>query len=367
MKNKFPTRYTSVAIALHWLVALLVITLIAVGLTMDRLPLSPLKFEIFQLHKSIGLTVLLLVVARLAWRLTHRPPVLPAGTKGWEKGLAHATHWSLYLLLLAMPLFGWIFSDAAGYHPSLFGLPVPVLSSQNPETANTFKQLHEFGGYTILTLLVLHVGAALKHHFLKKDDVLQRMLPRWITIPRLFALALPMLLLSPAARAEIWNINPSASSLGFIASFNGEPVRGTFKNWNGRIFFDAKNLSASDINISVSTGSVSTGEMGRDKTLQSPDWFNTAQFPNAVFTCTNISALGNPGAYLANGTLSIGGMSKPLQFPFRLEITDDKARMRADIPLSRLAFNVGKGVWQTSTQIADTVTVTVVLNATKSK
>lgn len=367
MKPARPERYTPIAQLLHWLMAALILGQLAVGLYMKGLPLTPTKFEIYQMHKSFGLAILLLVLVRLSWRLTHRPPVL-SNVPAWEKGIAHATHWTLYLLMLALPLSGWYFSDAEGYHPSLFGLPVPILATAGAANGHFWEEFHEIGAFILAGLVGLHIAAALKHHFFDKDNVLLHMLPTWLNIPRRFwVLTAAALLLASAAQAQVWNINPGASSLGFIASFNGQPITGTFKNWNGKIYFDPNNLPASDIAITIPTAGVSTGEWGRDQTLQSPEWFDTKQFPNASFTCTSISPGAAPETYIASGTLSLAGVTKPLSFPFKLAITADKARMTANIPLSRTERNVGKGVWQTSYQIADTVTVTVVLNATKAK
>lgn len=180
---KIPSRYTAPAIALHWVIALLVITLLIMGLVMDSLPLMA-KFQAIQIHKSLGLTVLLLVALRVMWRFTHPAPMLPKGTPMWQSAIAHTTHGLLYALMVLMPLTGWLFSDAAGYHPNLFGLPVPVLTGTNRDWAHLVKEFHELGGNLFWVLLVLHVGAALQHHLFLKDDILTRMVPSFIKLPR---------------------------------------------------------------------------------------------------------------------------------------------------------------------------------------
>jgi cytochrome b561 len=176
MKN--PTRYTSTAIGLHWLIALLIIVMLGVGLYMVRLPDAMPKFQLIQLHKSIGITVLGLVALRLLWRFTHPAPMLPKAMPQWQKAVAHASHYLLYILMVAMPLSGWIMSDAAGYHPNWFGLSVPQLASQNPELSKTLAMAHGYGAYLLIVLLCLHIGAALQHHFWDNDDILKRMLPK---------------------------------------------------------------------------------------------------------------------------------------------------------------------------------------------
>ncbi len=167
-------RYSTVAMWFHWVIAALVILNLAIGLLHDALPGQSMP-----LHKSIGLTVLALTAARVAWRLGHRPPPLPAHTPGWERGAAHATHWLLYLLMIAMPVTGWLMvSGSAQRRPldwfGLFDLPyLPVGAA-----AGGFgHEAHEILGWLMLALVVLHVGAALRHRLILRDRVLARMAP----------------------------------------------------------------------------------------------------------------------------------------------------------------------------------------------
>ena len=172
--------YTATAKVLHWAMALLVFGMLASGLIMEEMGFSPLKFQIIQTHKSIGLVVLMLLVMRLSWRLTHPAPMLPEGLPQWQKMAAHGTHALLYALMLFMPVSGWLMSDAAGYHPTLFGLPVPLmLAEPNREWARFLGDVHEWGGNLLIALLVMHIGAALMHAW-RKDGLMGRMLPRGI-------------------------------------------------------------------------------------------------------------------------------------------------------------------------------------------
>jgi cytochrome b561 len=179
-------RYTIVAIAFHWLIALGVLLLIAIGLAMTKLGLTPMRqFQLYQLHKSIGITVLLLSALRLAWRFWHRPPPLPAAMPRLEKRAAHAAHWVLYGLIIGMPLTGWAMVSASKYNiPTvLYGLvPWPHLPgfatlSNKAVVEAALKQVHGYGAWMLIALLVLHVGAALRHHFALRDDTLWQMLP----------------------------------------------------------------------------------------------------------------------------------------------------------------------------------------------
>lgn len=175
-------RYDPVAITLHWVMAALILGLLVMGFVMTALkPGSPLQFQLYQGHKSVGITVLVLTLLRLGWRLAHRPPPLPDGMPGWERLAAQVGHATLYVLMLAMPLVGWAVVSTSPFNiPTvLFGaIPLPHLPL--PREINTAaKLLHQGGAWTMIATLAGHVGAALRHHHLLGDDVLRRMLPRF--------------------------------------------------------------------------------------------------------------------------------------------------------------------------------------------
>lgn len=172
------TRYGAVAIALHWLVAAALVALYWIGWEMVDLPLGPDKLRLYALHKSIGLTVLLVAIARLLWRATHRPPALPADIAPWQKTVSAITHWSLYALLLLIPLTGWVLNGTTGFPLSWFGVvSVPNLVGAMPDWKNSAAFVHEFFGKILLALVALHVAGALHHHFVLRDAILTRMVP----------------------------------------------------------------------------------------------------------------------------------------------------------------------------------------------
>lgn len=172
------TRYTRTAISLHWLVALGIIGTFTLGFYMADLPLSPNKLKLYSWHKWAGVTLFLLALLRLGWRLTHPAPPLPAGTPGWQVLMAHVTHWALYFLMLAIPVSGWLMSSAQGFPVVWFGIvPLPDLVGRDKALGELFLQMHVIMNYTLLTLVALHAAAALKHHFIDRDDILRRMLP----------------------------------------------------------------------------------------------------------------------------------------------------------------------------------------------
>lgn len=174
-----PTRWSHAIQLLHWLTVALIIALGTVGLWMKGLPRGPDKISVYALHKSMGLTVLALTLIRLALRARGAAPVLPEGMPRWQRVVAHGMQVLLYLLLLAMPLTGWIFNSAAGFPLRWFGLiGLPALGAADPERKELFELLHWAFFWTLATAILMHAGAALQHHFRNKDDILRRMLPR---------------------------------------------------------------------------------------------------------------------------------------------------------------------------------------------
>jgi cytochrome b561 len=171
-------RYTRTAMTLHWLIALILFGMFALGLYMTELPLSPTKLKLYSYHKWAGVTVFLLVLLRLGWRITHVPPALPASTPGWQVKAAAAGHHLLYLLMVAAPLSGWLMSSAKGFQTVWFGvLPLPDLLAKDEALGETLLQAHRFLNYFFIAVVAGHVMAALKHQFIDRDGLLSRMLP----------------------------------------------------------------------------------------------------------------------------------------------------------------------------------------------
>ncbi len=173
--------YSRVAIALHWAIALMILSLVGFGFLMTQ-EWMPNRFAIYQWHKSFGILVLVLSLFRLIWRLGHKPPPLPSDMKTWEVAAAKVTHIGFYVLMIAMPLLGWAMVSASKLpieNKLFYLIPLPDLPGVTPSDALTdrFKLLHEIGAKLILLLFVLHVGGALKHHFVAKDGTLARMIP----------------------------------------------------------------------------------------------------------------------------------------------------------------------------------------------
>jgi len=182
------SQYTRTAMLLHWIIAVLIIGNVLLGLSADSLPDDWVR-PVIDTHKSIGITVLGLALMRILWRASHRPPPLPRDFPRWERAAAHVAHFLLYLLMIGLPLSGWMhdsaWKDAATHPMSLFGLiPWPrigLIMNLDPAVKeplhNQFGALHTWLGYALYALLAMHIGGALKHQWIDRQSVLKRMVP----------------------------------------------------------------------------------------------------------------------------------------------------------------------------------------------
>ncbi|HJV43850.1 YceI family protein [Caulobacter sp.] len=426
------TRYTTVAIFLHWLIAAAIIFQVIIGWRMGDGPKgSPTTFALFQLHKSIGFTILLLSLARLAWRLVNPAPLAPAGQPKWERLAAKAVHVGFYVIMIGLPLTGWILvSTSRVVVPTLWWgvIPWPHLPGL-PELAAAPKHAwHEVGeiGHGVLVkltylLLVLHLGAVAKHQVLDKDEVFPNMAPGakpglkeprlWLAVAGFAAVVAAGYLFTPtikvakpadpappaeaaapvapaapapteqaapvpdtakpetAAAAPVpalkdpvaWTVQKGAS-LAFSATWSGNPIEGRFTRWTADILFSPEALDRSKLTVAVDMASAATGDAQRDESLPSGDFFDTAEHPKAIFTASKFRKTAE-GKYVADGTLDLRGVKKPLSLPFSLKIDGDTATARGVTTLDRTTFGVGQGEWASTDEIAAKVKVSFSLTA----
>jgi cytochrome b561 len=171
-----------VAKSFHWLIAIGIVGMLIVGFIMVGMENSPTKMTVYGFHKATGATLLVLIIMRLSWRLVNPIPQLPNSLHPLHHRMAKLSPIVLYTLLLLMPLSGFTLSEAAGYPINVYGLfTLPMILPKNPELSKFAATIHQYGAYTFIGILVLHVSAALYHHFVLKTNVLKRMLPSWLT------------------------------------------------------------------------------------------------------------------------------------------------------------------------------------------
>lgn len=175
IKNGF-NHFGVVAIFLHWIMAILLIALVGLGLYMVRIPISAEKLKLYGWHKEFGILALMLVLVRLTWRLTNTTPSLMS-LPWWERYAARAAHWAFYVLMFLIPISGWLITSAAGLPVSFFGwFTLPNLVTANENQRLLFMEVHEWLAYALIVVFCMHVGGALKHYLINRDDIMQRMI-----------------------------------------------------------------------------------------------------------------------------------------------------------------------------------------------
>lgn len=170
------TRFGIIAILLHWIMAILIVGLLALGLYMTNIPISVQKLKLYGWHKEFGILALMLLIVRLTWRLRNTTPSLN-GLRRWETIAARVVHGAFYILMLVLPISGWLITSAAGLPVSFFGwFLLPNLIDANTTQRLLFTEIHEWLSYALIAVFCMHVSAALKHYFINKDTIMQRML-----------------------------------------------------------------------------------------------------------------------------------------------------------------------------------------------
>ena len=169
-------RYNPISVVFHWLMAAIIVATWSIAIVVSDMPLSPARITGYSWHKWLGVTVFFLVLLRLVWRATHPAPQLEIKMPVWQERAMQLTHFALYLLMIVIPLVGWLMSSAKGYTVNYFGLfELPDLLSKDKALGHQLKDLHEYLADMLVALVCLHVLAALKHQFIDRDGLLSRM------------------------------------------------------------------------------------------------------------------------------------------------------------------------------------------------
>ncbi|MEM7459859.1 MAG: cytochrome b/b6 domain-containing protein [Pseudomonadota bacterium] len=397
-------RYSSVAITLHWLIAIAIIGMIFGGWYMSDLPDgAPGQYFLYQMHKSIGITILLLTVARIIWRVMNPPPPLPDEMNGLEKTASHLVHLGFYGLMIALPLTGWLYSSVSvklDVPTVLYGLiswpDVPFVDGLKTEDASGIVNfIHGRLAWVALLLLALHVAGAIKHELSAEDGVLKRMIPGLFgkadkpAAPgrgavTAFGSALGLLVLvagaSPvlsalsgsgapvsadAAFEPNWTVNTEASSITFSGTHDGNVFTGSFANWDAAIQFDPEAPSDAEVRVSVSTTSADASQKLYADSLPSPEWFNTAAFSTASVEILDIAETG-PGTYSSTARLTLKDLTVDTDFPFSLAIDGGTAQMTGQAIFQRTPLDLGQSSDPNADWVSEDVTVDVVVEAART-
>lgn len=423
-------RYSRVAIALHWLIALSVIAMVPMGLWMSDAIADPAQqqaaYQAFQLHKSIGLTILVLTLFRLGWRLSHPVPPLPHGMKTWERLAARGTHAAFYALMLALPLTGWIYVSTGwsapmdqplGVATSWFGLVgIPHLPGIVDAPAEVRREIpfqalgaHSLMAWGGVVLFFLHAGAALKHYFIDRDGVLAQMLPflaraqeetahgtngtrSWAWAPGILlalglgiagwnlsqptgpvpdqgaapapAISSPIDTAVTPGTAHFWTIDHSRSAIAFAGTHAGAPFTGRFEDWEGHIWFNPDDLEGSRATVLVRVASARTGDATQEGSLNDGEWFDPGNFPIARFDADSFARRPD-GQFEATGILRIKNATVPVVLAFSYVPTGNMARVEGQVALDRTALDLGMASDAGAQWISRLIDVTISVTASR--
>ncbi|TCL09176.1 cytochrome b561 [Shimia isoporae] len=388
--------YGSVAKTFHWLTALFILSALALGFiahnaAYENAEQLAFKATLFSLHKTVGLAAFFTAVLRILWAFTQPRPKLLNGNHRVESLAAETAHWLLYGAMVLVPLTGWMHhASTTGFAPIWwpFGQSLPFVP-KDPDLASTLGALHYSFMIVLVLTLLAHIGGALKHAIIDKDDTLARMLPGshpskrppsaqpghvkpataafavWVLV---FAFGVygPQQETVPQSSgielAEVqsgWAVE--SGTLGITVSQFGSEVSGRFGNWTADIDFDEARASddLGSVTVQIAVDSLTLGSV-TDQAL-GPDYLNAMAHPTAEFTAA-ISTLET--SYVAKGNLTLNGQSVPLDLPFDLEIAGDKATMSGELVLDRRAFHVGDSMTDESS-LGFSVTVSIALTANR--
>lgn len=387
--------YTETARWLHWLVVAAIILQYVLAELAEQAAVSGSVIQQLALlahHKSVGMTILVLALARLLWRWRHQPPPLPTQTPAWQRLVANLTHWGLYGLLLALPITGWLMSSASAYTVSWFNvLQLPDLIGPNETNKALLQEVHEWLAGGMFVLALLHLGAAVKHALVDRDQILQQMSSTWALAAAVVVLgagglfllpsstrtptavvtqdagpARPAASASPSApidpRVPKWQLDLATSHIEFTAEQAGAPFSGRWQDWRAEVRFDPEQLDASSARVIIRTAAVSTDDDDRDNNLREREFFDTSNFPEAIFSASDFAQ--TEQGFVARGHLEIKGLRLPLDFHFNISQTDERITLEGNAQIDRLMFNVGTGDWQDTTWVGQYVEVMVLVSAT---
>jgi cytochrome b561 len=349
-------RWGAVTQLMHWTVVALIIAQFTIASIAEDLPLGMQKLAWLARHKSVGITILAIVILRLLWRLSSPGPALPSNLGPVERTLARATHIGLYLVLFLMPLSGWLMSSAKGYPVSWFNVvQLPDLIAKNEDAFNFLKEFHETLAGVLITLALLHVAGALKHQLVYKDGVMKRMLPCLAVGFVIAAFGYPSQIFATELASD-----PSQSKLAFSFVQAGGLNNGKFGKFQVQLDDAGGAVAGGALTVTIDTTSLDTNDTDRDDILRGADLFDVKRFPVARFIAKKIESAGE-NQYRAVGTLTIRDKSQDLELPLTVrhgqESGADAIYLAGKVAINRLDYGVGQGEWHSTQWVDDEVKI----------
>ncbi|MDZ7824228.1 MAG: cytochrome b/b6 domain-containing protein [Ahrensia sp.] len=407
-------RYGKVAQIVHWIMAIMIFGSLAAGAIMVQLPdvtIEELELKVFaySMHKTVGIVLLALALFRVAWAISNPRPKPLHPERRLETFAAGTIHWALYIAILAAPITGLLHHAATtGFAPIWwpFGQDLPFVP-KDEILSKVFGAMHWAMAVTIVGSLVLHIGGALKHVFIDKDETLARMVPGRLSddfslsenvlrhktgwMSALLAIAVvggwvgavgaftkqentidiaelkPLTINTDQEMTgdHLWKIIPEESVLKIQITQLGSPVEGEFKNWNAKINFDRNDVESAFVDARIDMTSLSVGSVSDQ--AKSADFLNVTAFPQARFL-SDFFWLRGDGRYDAEGILEIAGQIRPFTLVFSLEFeSEDRVRMQAVTEINRMDHGVGAEKYGAEDQVAYPVQVLVEITAEREK
>ena len=359
--------YGQIAKLLHWIVAGAIVLQFTLANLADDAESRFREFVLLANHKSVGVTILALACLRFGWRLTHRPPA-PVAMPRWQRVASGISHWSLYALLLLMPITGWLMSSASNVSVSWFNLvQLPDFVAADERLAAVFEDIHETLATVLFALATLHVSAALKHRFVNRDRVMQRMSSPAGLVLFVLIIVLGVAFLVPETRAsepaERWSIDHAQSHIRFEAEQAGATFTGAWTDWSAELRFDPRQPEVGSFDVEIRIAGVRTGDSERDETLADPEFFDAEAHPVARYRADSFR-VEDDGRFVAVGKLHVKGEAHDVNLDFTVETNGDRRILEGRTRLDRLELGIGTGEWSDTAWIGQFVDVDVRVVAT---
>ncbi len=378
-------RYHSLTIVLHWLMAVGILMMLVSGAIMTRVDFDG-QFELYQIHKSVGVLLMWMLIIRLIVRSLTKAPAIPDHFPRIEQLAAKAGHLGLYVFMFVMVVTGWVMVSS-----SVIGLPTIVFGwfewphlpfvEQSETIEDLTKKLHFYSAVGLGLLLVGHVGAVVKHYLFDSENLVRRMW--WEEVP-LYKAVIPVVLVmamiflssqfelavetetptstptmvTPVVRSPegyMFTVNKTQSRVAFEGLHEGDRFQGFFKNWDAKIKFNPEALSDSFVQARFKTDTATTGNIMYDSTLLEEDWFDVETYPEALFESGHMS-LNDDGSYKIQGLLTIKDISHPISFDVKIsDLSQTPVSVNGAFSIDRLSYQIGvssdpEGEW-VSTEI----------------